>query len=86
MYQNIDRQALQHQVTLKLDQTYIRNQRTTTLSRFCRKQRHFTTKSGVSDEPMKGAIQFTSPQAFETTFNLPSGRAVTGMSIPEGIT
>lgn len=35
---------------------------------------------------MKGAIQFTSPQAFETTFNLPSGRAVTGMSIPEGIT
>ena len=26
MYQNIDQQALQHQVTLKLDQTYIRNQ------------------------------------------------------------
>ena len=35
---------------------------------------------------MKGAIQFTSPKKFEHTFNLPSGRAVTGMAIPQGIT
>ena len=42
-------------------------------------------KSGVSDAPMKGAIQFTSPKKFEHTFNLPSGRSVTGMAI-QGIT
>ena len=35
---------------------------------------------------MKSAIQFTSPKKFEHTFNLPSGRAVTGMAIPQGIT
>ena len=35
---------------------------------------------------MKGAIQFTSPKKFEHTFNLPSGRSVTGMAIPQGIT
>lgn len=87
MYQNIDQQALQHQVTLKLDQTYIRNQlEQQHLVAFVENNAILPRKSGVSDEPMKGAIQFTSPQAFETTFNLPSGRAVTGMSIPEGIT
>lgn len=87
MYQNIDQQALQHQVTLKLDQTYIRNQlEQQHLVAFVANNAILPRKSGVSDEPMKGAIQFTSPQAFETTFNLPSGRAVTGMSIPEGIT
>ena len=79
MYQNIDQQALQHQVTLKLDQTYIRNQlEQQHLVAFVANNAILPRKSGVSDEPMKGAIQFTSPQAFETTFNLPSGRQSQG--------
>lgn len=87
MYQNIDQQALQNQVTLKLDQTYIRQQlEQQHLIAFVANNAILPRKSGVSDEPMKDAIRFTSPQTFETTFNLPSGRAVTGMSIPEGIT
>lgn len=87
MYQNIDQQALQHQVTVKLDQTYIREQlEQQHLVAFVANNAILPRKSGVSDEPMKDAIRFTSPTTLETTFNLPSGRAVTGMSIPEGIT
>ena len=87
MYQNIDQQALQHQVTVKLDQTYIREQlEQQHLVAFVANNAILPRKSGVSDEPMKDAIRFTSPTPLETTFNLPSGRAVTGMSIPEGIT
>ena len=87
MYQNIDQQALQHQVTVKLDQTYIREQlEQQHLVAFVANNAILPRKSGVSDEPMKDAIRFTSPTTLETTFNLLSGRAVTGMSIPEGIT
>lgn len=87
IYQHINQDALHKQVELKLDQTYIREQlQQQNLVAFVANDSVLPRKSGVSDEPMKGAIQFTSPKKFETTFNLPSDRAVTGMSIPEGIT
>ena len=87
MYQHINQDALRKQVELKLDQTYIREQlQQQNLVAFVANDSVLPRKSGVSDEPMKGAIQFTSPKKFEMTFNLPSGQAVTGMSIPEGIT
>ena len=87
IFNNINQQALQNQVTLKLDQTYIREQlEQRNLVAFVANDSILPRKSGVSDAPMKDAIKFTSPESVETTFNLPSGRAVTGMSIPEGIT
>ncbi len=87
IFKNINQQALQNQVTLKLDQTYIREQlEQQNLVAFVANDSILPRKSGVSDAPMKDAIKFRSPEPVETTFNLPSGRAVTGMSIPEGIT
>ena len=86
-YENLNQQALKEQVALKLDQTYMRQQlETEHLVAFVANGSILPRKSGVSDAPMKGAIQFTSPKKFEHTFNLPSGRAVTGMAIPQGIT
>ena len=86
-YDNLNQQALKEQVTLKLDQTYIRQQlETEHLVAFVANGSILPRKSGVSDAPMKGAIQFTSPKKFEHTIKLPSGRAVTGMAIPQGIT
>lgn len=86
-YKNLNQQALKEQVVLKLDQTYIRQQlETEHLVAFVANGSILPRKSGVSDAPMKGAIQFTSPKKFEHTFNLPSGRSVTGMAIPQGIT
>lgn len=86
-YENLNQQALKEQVALKLDQIYIRQQlETEHLVAFVANGSILPRKSGVSDAPMKGAIQFTSPKKFEHTFNLPSGRSVTGMAIPQGIT
>ena len=86
-YENLNQQALNEQVALKLDQTYIRQQlETEHLVAFVANGSILPRKSDVSDAPMKGAIQFTSPKKFEHTFNLPSGRSVTGMAIPQGIT
>lgn len=86
-YENLNQQALKEQVALKLDQIYIRQQlETEYLVAFVANGSILPRKSGVSDAPMKGAIQFTSPKKFEHTFNLPSGRSVTGMAIPQGIT
>ncbi|GAA2001847.1 ABC-ATPase domain-containing protein [Brevibacterium samyangense] len=43
--------------------------------------------SGASDLPLtSGAVAFRSPDSLRVSFDLPSGRAVTGMGVPEGIT
>lgn len=43
-------------------------------------------RSGDSDLPLEGGTPFTSPEELQTTFDLPSGRTVTGMGIREGVT
>ncbi len=43
--------------------------------------------SGDSDAPLEhGAVPFMSPPGLEVTFQLQSGRIVTGMGIPQGVT
>ncbi|SQC36866.1 Predicted ATPase of the ABC class [Rothia kristinae] len=42
--------------------------------------------SGVSDEPLPDAVAFRSPDSLRVGFELPSGRTVTGMGVPRGIT
>lgn len=87
LYKNINQKALGEQVTLMLDQDHI-------LEVMCeRKLIAFAAdgailprESGVSDKPMQGAVPFESPESLRTEIALPSGRVVTGMGIPEGIT
>ena len=60
-YENLNQQALKEQVALKLDQIYIRQQlETEHLVAFVANGSILPRKSGVSDAPMKSAIQFTS--------------------------
>lgn len=42
--------------------------------------------AGHRDSPAKDAVEFRSPDSLRTTFQLPSGREVTGMGIPAGVT
>lgn len=42
--------------------------------------------SGDSDLPLRSGVPFRSPEAFRETFDLPSGRQVTGMGVRQGIT
>jgi len=44
-------------------------------------------RSGVDPRPMEsGAVPFESPESLRTSFDLPDGRGVSGMGIPEGVT
>lgn len=87
LYQNIDHQALKQQVTMMIDQQYIRQMlENQNLVAFVANNSVLPRKSGVSDKAMKGAVAFTSPQNMEVTLHLPSGKSVTGMGVPEGIT
>ncbi|TMW73500.1 ABC-ATPase domain-containing protein [Alteribacter natronophilus] len=43
-------------------------------------------ESGVSSRPMKNAVPFQSPEAFEQTIPLTNGKSVTGMALPAGLT
>lgn len=86
-YNNVNQAALAEQVTLMKDQHYIRD--------FLVRQGYIAfvangsilpRQSGVSQHPLTQAVTFTSPETFEQTLTLPSGKRVTGMAIPEGIT
>ncbi len=41
---------------------------------------------GGCEEPLEGAVPFESPPSLRVEFRLPTGRAVTGMGVPEGLT
>ncbi|MCL2261510.1 MAG: ABC-ATPase domain-containing protein [Fibromonadales bacterium] len=43
-------------------------------------------ESGVSEEPLQGAVPFISPPELQVHLSLPSGEPVTGMGIPCGVT
>lgn len=87
LYQNIDQERLQEQVTLMLDQAHIRkelDQRN--LVAFVADDAVLPRHSGVSDKPLKEAVPFSSPNNLKVEISLPSGKTVTGMGITEGIT
>lgn len=42
--------------------------------------------SGISSSPMKGALEFKSPESRAVTFDLPHKGKIRGLGIPEGIT
>lgn len=87
MYHQFDHKALEEQVTLMLDQEYIRQQlETQGLVAFIGNDAVLPRKSGVSDQPLSNAVSFTSPERYEINMSLPSGKQLKGMGIPEGIT
>ena len=43
-------------------------------------------RSGDSELPAAGAVPFQSPDSLREDFTLPSGRTVTGMGVPQGVT
>lgn len=86
-YHNLDQKVLKEQVTLMLDQAFIRTELAQrNLVAFVANGSILPRQSGVSDKPLKEAIPFTSPENFEIQLNLPSGHMITGMGVPAGIT
>ena len=87
IYDNLNKKALNEQVILVLDQEYARKMlKEKGLVAFVANGSVLPRESGVSDKPMKNAVKFKSPEKFEITLKLPSGKEVSGMGIPKGIT
>lgn len=53
---------------------------------FCANGSILPRKSGVSSQPLKGAVAFESPKSMEISIDLPFGGRICGMGIPEGVT
>ena len=87
IYDNLNKKALNEQIILVLDQEYARKMlKEKGLVAFVANDSVLPRESGVSDRPMKNAVKFKSPEKFEVTLKLPSGKEVSGMGIPKGIT
>ena len=87
IYDNLKKEALKEQIVLVLDQEYIRKiLKEKGLVAFVANDSILPRENGISDKPMKNAVKFKSPEKFEITLNLPSGKKVSGMGIPKGIT
>jgi len=87
LYDNLNKESLKEQIVLVLDQEYIRKiLKENKLVAFVANDSILPRENGISDKPMKNAVKFKSPEKFEITLNLPSGKKVSGMGIPKGIT
>ena len=87
LYDNLNKESLKEQIILVLDQEYIRKVlKGKGLVAFVANDSILPRENGISDKPMKNAVKFKSPERFEITLNLPSGKKVSGMGIPKGIT
>lgn len=87
LYKNLDTDALAHHVELYLDQQHLRAQlEGHGLVSFVGDGSILPRRSGDSDLPLTDGIPFTSPSSLRVSFDLPSGRTVTGMGVPAGIT
>ena len=87
IYDNLKKEALKEQIVLVLDQEYIRKiLKEKGLVTFVANDSILPRENGISDKPMKNAVKFKSPEKFEITLNLPSGKKVSGMGISKGIT
>ena len=87
IYDNLNKKSLKEQIILVLDQEYIRKVlKEKELVAFVANDSILPRENGISDKPMKNAVKFKSPEKFEIMLNLPSGKEVSGMGIPKGIT
>lgn len=87
LVEGMDVPALREHVALYLDQLELRSRLTQHgLVAFVADGAVLPRRSGVEDTPLPGAVPFVSPESLRVSFDLPSGRTVTGMGVARGIT
>ena len=86
-YRRISQEKLRAAIELCEDQQYIRETLPELgLCAFIADGSILPRESGVSDQPMEGAVPFRSPESLRVTLTLPHRGQVSGMGIPKGIT
>ncbi|GAA1488018.1 ABC-ATPase domain-containing protein [Brachybacterium sacelli] len=88
VHASLDADALRAHVTLHRDQEALRDQLADRgLVAFVGDGAMLPRRSGDSDLPLEaGAVPFRSPGSLRVSFELPSGRRVSGMGVPDGVT
>ena len=88
LHANLDAEALREHVTLHRDQEALRDQLAERgLVAFVGDGAILPRRAGDSDLPLAdGAVPFASPSSLRVEFSLPSGRCVSGMGVPDGVT
>ncbi len=82
-----EEERLSASINLWIEQEFIRKElKKRNLVAFVGNGSLLPRESGQSDKPLKGGVKFFSPESFEVKFELPTGKTVSGMGIPEGIT
>ncbi|MBD7916029.1 ABC-ATPase domain-containing protein [Clostridium sp. Sa3CUN1] len=87
VYDNINKSKLINRVKLVEDQEYLRNElKNKGLIAFVANDSILPRESGVSEKPLKSAMQFKSPKSLEVEISLPNKGLIKGMGIKKGIT
>ncbi|AMS06556.1 ATPase [Acidipropionibacterium acidipropionici] len=87
LHHNLDAARLRTHVALCRDQEALRGRLAGLgLVAFVADGSVLPRRSGDSDLPLDEAVPFTSPESLRVDVDLPSGRRLTGMGVPEGVT
>lgn len=83
---HLDQGQLHDHVLLLEDQFYIREQLAENgLIAFIGNGSLLARESGISDRPLLDGIPFVAPPSLQVEFDLPSGRTIAGLGIPQGV-
>jgi len=87
IYTNLDDEDIKKHVFINEDSDFIRNElKKMGIVAFIKDGSVLPRKSGISEEPMKGAVKFKTPESLLVSINTPNHGTITGMGIPEGVT
>lgn len=87
LYKNMKIAELDQVVCLAEHQFFIRNEmKKRGLIAFIADNSILPRKSGISQEPLKNAVPFKSPESMRVKIDLPDGKSVYGMGILRGVT
>ena len=86
-FKNINVTELDGVMRLTENQFFIRNEmKHRGLTAFIADNSILPRKSGISQEPLKDAVRFRSPESMKIEMSLPDGTKICGMGIPKGVT
>lgn len=86
-YSNLNSQKVEEQVKTAEDASFIRDKLDEMgLVAFVADGSTLPRESGVSDKPLKHAVEFRSPESMSVTVETPNHGPVNGMGVPKGVT
>lgn len=87
VYDSLDAADLENHVFINEDSNFIRNElKRRGIVAFIKDGSVLPRKSGISEEPLNGAVKFKTPESLLISINTPNHGTITGMGIPEGVT